>query len=131
MVPFYGWASTASRLQSQYEETVYFLPISSQKFLVLIRSTSGGRKAERPWSHPVVLNSYINLVIMKYKLKSHVKLTQLWPLTVKCDEVSSQSIWQAYHKIVKNLFTMHICRPNDYLVEISCLTPNSVLQYCY
>ena len=47
MVPFYGWASTASRQQSQYEETVYFLPLSSQRFLVLIRSTSEGRKAER------------------------------------------------------------------------------------
>ena len=36
MLPFYGWGSTASRLQSHYEETVYFLPLSSQKFLVLI-----------------------------------------------------------------------------------------------
>ena len=41
-----GSGSTASRLQSHYEETVYFLPLSSQKFLVLIRSTSEGRKAE-------------------------------------------------------------------------------------
>ena len=35
MAPFYRWGSTASRLQS-HDETVYFLPISSQKFLVLI-----------------------------------------------------------------------------------------------
>ena len=34
--PFYGWGSTASRLQSHYEEVVYFLPLSSQKYLVLI-----------------------------------------------------------------------------------------------
>ena len=34
-----GWGSTASRLQSHYEETLYFLPLSSQKFLVLIWST--------------------------------------------------------------------------------------------
>ena len=33
---FCGWGSTASRLQSQYEEVVYFLPLSSQKLLVLI-----------------------------------------------------------------------------------------------
>ena len=26
--PFYRWGSTASRLQSHYEETVYFLPLS-------------------------------------------------------------------------------------------------------
>ena len=25
MTPFYGWGSTASRLQSDYEEEVYFL----------------------------------------------------------------------------------------------------------
>ena len=36
MVPFYGWGSTASRLQSHIEEAVYFLPLSSLKFLVLI-----------------------------------------------------------------------------------------------
>ena len=30
MVPFYGWDSIASRLQSHFEETVNFLPLSSQ-----------------------------------------------------------------------------------------------------
>ena len=42
MAPFYGWGSTASTLHSYYEEIVYFLPLSFQKFLVLIRSISGG-----------------------------------------------------------------------------------------
>ena len=36
MAPFYGWGSTASRLQSHYKEAVYFLPLSFQIFLVLI-----------------------------------------------------------------------------------------------
>ena len=36
--PFYGWGSTASRLQSHFEEAVYFLLLSSQKLLVLILS---------------------------------------------------------------------------------------------
>ena len=36
MDPFYGWASTVSMLQSHYEEAVYFLQLSPQKFLVLI-----------------------------------------------------------------------------------------------
>ena len=36
IVPFYGWGSTVSRLQSHYEETVYFLPLGPQEFLVLI-----------------------------------------------------------------------------------------------
>ena len=39
MIAFYGWGSTASGY-SHFEEAVYFLPLSSQKFLVLILSTS-------------------------------------------------------------------------------------------
>ena len=35
MVHFYGWGSTASRLETHYEEAVYYLQLSSQKFLVL------------------------------------------------------------------------------------------------
>ena len=45
MTPFYGGGSTASRPQSHFEEAVYFLPLSSQRFLVLILSTSEGKKA--------------------------------------------------------------------------------------
>ena len=36
MAPFNGWGLTASRLESHGEEAVYFLPLGSQKFLVLI-----------------------------------------------------------------------------------------------
>ena len=46
VVPFYGWDSTFSRLQSHYEETVYFLQLSPQEFLVLIWSTLEEWKAE-------------------------------------------------------------------------------------
>ena len=42
MVPFYGWGSTAPRLQFHFEEAVYFLPLSSLKFLVIILSASKG-----------------------------------------------------------------------------------------
>ena len=41
MAPFYGPGSTTSRL-----EAVYFLPLSSQKFLVVILSTSEWWKAD-------------------------------------------------------------------------------------
>ena len=43
---FYGWGSTALRLQSHYEETAYFFSFSSQEFLVLNWSTSEGWKTE-------------------------------------------------------------------------------------
>ena len=45
MAPFHGWGSTVSRLQSHYKEAGYFLPLSSQIFLVLIWLTSEGWKA--------------------------------------------------------------------------------------
>ena len=53
MVPFYGWGSTASRLQSLYKEIVYFLSLSPQELLVHIQLISEGWKAglifEPPW----------------------------------------------------------------------------------
>ena len=42
MVNFYGRGSTASRLETHYEEAVYFLQLSSQKFLVLTVSGLSG-----------------------------------------------------------------------------------------
>ena len=35
MVHFYVWGSAASKLERHYEEAVYYLQLSSQKFLVL------------------------------------------------------------------------------------------------
>ena len=49
---FYGWRSNASKLQSHYEETVYFLPPNSQKFLVLIRSSLKGWRAQMTLNSP-------------------------------------------------------------------------------
>ena len=57
MAPFYGWGWTASRLQNHYEKAVYFLLLSSQKFLVLIWSTSEGWKADSTLIHQVVWTS--------------------------------------------------------------------------
>ena len=42
MVHFYGWGSTVSRLETHYEEAVYYLQLSSQKFLVLTVSGVSG-----------------------------------------------------------------------------------------
>ena len=68
MAPFYGWGSTASRLQSHYKKTVYFLPLRLKKFLILI------------WlSHPVVLNKNIFLFL---------KLTAI--LALDLDKVETQ-----------------------------------------
>ena len=52
MAPFYGWVSTASRPQSQFEEAVYFLSLSSQKLVVLILSVSERWKTESTLEPP-------------------------------------------------------------------------------
>ena len=44
MVPFYGWGSTVSRLQSHYEETVCVLTLGLQDFLVLMKLALEVRK---------------------------------------------------------------------------------------
>ena len=36
MAPFYILSSTVSKLQGNYEQTVYLLPLTPQKFLVLV-----------------------------------------------------------------------------------------------
>ena len=36
MAPVYEWGLAASRLEGHYKEAVYFLPLSPQKFTVLI-----------------------------------------------------------------------------------------------
>ena len=87
MPPFCGWV----QLPQGYTEPLWgdSLLFNRNSWYSLNQS----QKDERlrwPWSHPVVLNLCINLVITKYKLKSQFKLTQLWPLTVNCFKVSSQ-----------------------------------------
>ena len=52
MAPFYGWCSTASRLQSHYKEAVYFIPLSSEEFLVLLWLTLRGWKTESTLEPP-------------------------------------------------------------------------------
>ena len=58
MAPFYEWGSTASRLQSHFEEAVYFLPLSSRNSLYSFDSPRRHERLSRPWSHPVVLNMH-------------------------------------------------------------------------
>ena len=51
MAPFYGWGSTASRLEA-IAKAVYFITISSEKFLILILSTSEGWNADSTLEPP-------------------------------------------------------------------------------
>ena len=52
MAPFFLDGVQLRQGHNHFEEAVYFLPLSSQKFLVLILSTSEGRKAESTLEPP-------------------------------------------------------------------------------
>ena len=56
MAPFYRWGSTALRLQSNHEEVVYFLPLSSQNSWYSLDQLRKDERLGWHWSHPVVLN---------------------------------------------------------------------------
>ena len=71
-------------------------------------------RLRRPWSHPVVLNLYIYLLVTKYKwvLKwvSHNTNSVLpktkWVLSL---------IWQTHQKYV--YIALHMCRSSDYAID--------------
>ena len=52
MAPLYDWGRSASMILSHYEETIYFLPLSHQEFLILIWSTWQGCKDESTLNSP-------------------------------------------------------------------------------
>ena len=53
MALFYGWDLTASRLEPLRGGSIFFyLPLSSQKFLVLILLTWKDERPRRPWKPP-------------------------------------------------------------------------------
>ena len=70
-----------------------------------------------PWSHPVVLNLCINLVIIKYK----VTICQTDSVMTLNSELFQSEFSVLSGRLIKNMFPLHICRPNDYTIEISVL----------
>ena len=86
MASFNGQGSTASRLQSHNKKTVYFLPLSPQKFLVLIWSTLEGWKTDLTLSCLLVFNpgpldwenSTITTRPLLLKILNSLNLQQHW-----------------------------------------------------
>ena len=56
MAPFYGWGSTASRLEPLRGGSL-LLPLSSQNSRYSFYQPRKDERLSRPWSHPVVLNT--------------------------------------------------------------------------
>ena len=70
MTPFYGWDSTVVRLQNHYERTVYFLPLSPNKFMGLILLTLEGKEAESALESPSRKLVYIEKYAFRWTLVS-------------------------------------------------------------
>ena len=62
---------------------------------------------------------YIYIVITKYKLKLQFKLTQLF-MTLNCKLFQSEFLVLS-GRLIKNMFPLHICRPNDYTIQTIAL----------
>ena len=107
MAPFCGWGATASRLDRVTTRRQFRF---YQKLLVLIRSISERWKAEMTLKPS-------NLVITKYELKSQFRLTQM---TLNCELFQSEFPVLS-GLFIKNMFPLHICRPNDCTTEIIVL----------
>ena len=57
MAPFYGWASTASRLQPIRGSSLHkAVQVRINSWYSLYRPWND-KRLSRPWSHPVVLNT--------------------------------------------------------------------------
>ena len=63
MATFYGSGSIALRLQSHFEKAVYFLPLSSQRFLVFFDQPQKDESLSRPKS------CYCFLKMIEFKIK--------------------------------------------------------------
>ena len=67
----------------------------------------------------IYLYIYIYIVITKYKSKSQFKLTQLF-MTLNCKLFQSEFLVLS-GRLIKNMFPLHICRPNDYTIQTIAL----------
>ena len=105
MAPFYGWGSTASRLQSHFKEVVYFLPLSSQKVLILIWSTSEGWKTDSTFELPSGFeHRTLGLGIHRQKCPHPIRLQDFstnhifranhWNILIFCMLIQIQMNWK-------------------------------------
>ena len=107
MPPFCGWGATASRL---YRVTMRRQFTFYQKFLVLIKSISKGRKAEMSLKP----SSDFELLYQPSYCQVQIKVTMCQTdsiMTLNCELFQCEfSVLSG--RLIKNIFLFHICRPN-------------------
>ena len=120
MAPFYGWGSTASRLQGHYKEVVYFLPLRFQIFLVLIWSTAEEWKAE---STPEPPSDFEHDTL---GLKSSTDIYE-WALNIY-QELIDRRRWKNKQKRKAKLFLTEQCLSLRYKVSVLSIYVEGVTQ---
>ena len=56
MTPFHEWVSTALRLQSHDEETVYFLPLVPRNSWYSLDQSQKDERLSQAWSHCSIMH---------------------------------------------------------------------------
>ena len=115
MATFCGWGATASSLDratTRRQFTFY------QKSQVLIRSISERWKTEMTFKP----SSSFELVYQPSYYQVYIKVTIQTDsiIALNCELFQSEfSVLSG--RLIKNMFPLHICRPNDYTIEIIVL----------
>ena len=116
MAPFCVWGANASRI---YRATMRRQFTYYQKFLVLIKPISEEWKTEMTLKP----SSGFELVYQPiyYQIKIKVTICQTDSImTLNCELFQSEfSVLSG--RLIKNMFPLHICRPNDYTINIDLL----------
>ena len=116
MSPFCVWGATASRI---HRATIRRQFTYYQKFLVLIKSISEGRKTEMTLKPSSGFELTYQPIYYQIKIKVTICQTNSI-MTLTCELFQSEfSVLSG--SLIKNMFPLHICRPNDYTIEISVL----------
>ena len=115
MAPFSGWGAAASRLDratTRRQFTFY------QIFLVLTRSILERWKAEMTLKP----SSGFELMYQPSYYQIQIRVTNQTDsiMTLNCELFQSEfSVLSG--SLIKNMFPLHVCRPNDYTIEILVL----------
>ena len=122
MTPFYGWGSTASRLEPLRADNL-LLPLSSHKFLVLILPTSTGWKG------------WIDLGATQWFWTRHTWIGNpaLYPLghcSIRANVQKSYHIY-TYHKTCFNRVLLNIFYSKRFSIKINqVLTFENIRKLC-
>ena len=106
--PFYGWSSTVSKLQSHYEETVYFLPLSSLDFWYsILQQNKEFKKSSKTLILVQTLKKELKMSESGVQILMHNNFRQTTGINIK---FFSQALCWEYYSKPKNLVVIQFIK---------------------